>query len=188
MINVLITRSKKENRKFVKRIRNINIRLHKLNLIYYLPKIVNLHEIYSFDNIILSSKFSISILPFDNVIKKKNFWIVGQQSGKILLNKGCSKVKIFLNIQELFSKIDIRLYSKTIYLSGSNYSIKPPDEISHKIIYEISYVRILCKAQLNIFKRFFMDKILLFSVNSAKNFFFWHKNINFLQYLQKLNL
>ncbi|MBF8246575.1 MAG: hypothetical protein ISN64_01090 [Rickettsia sp.] len=171
-MNILFTRSKQENDKLHQRITKNHINCYQLDLIKYFNLDFDFKEIENYDDIILSSKYTAELFSQNNSLKNKNFWVVGFQSRKILLEKGFLNIKSFENVKSLFKKIKSKIKSRTIYLSGDNYILAPLKTIKHKILYKAKYRKMLTKNQLTILKEIIFNKILFYSINSAKSFFF----------------
>jgi len=137
--------------------------------------------ISQYPDIIISSKYLAKKLPFANT--KKNIWVVGEESAKILKDKNYLIKYIANNFAQLLKALPKTSYPNMMYLSGDQITKETPKEIRRLIIYQVKYTSFLTEAQVQSIKNG-IDYVLLYSYNSAKTFLKIVKTYDLLKFLE----
>ena len=139
----------------------------------------------SYSDIVITSNFAASNLPNSN--GSKYVWVVGENSEKILKDKGynikfCAPDAITLE-KELLKNNHI----KAIYLSGNNITIEMPPNIKRVVFYNTEYKKSLSQLEIQRIKHG-IDYILLYSENCAKTLLQLLLENDLLKYLENTTI
>lgn len=182
-MQVLLTRSIEENRKFKKSIDCHGLEFHSIPLITYQKFELDFDYLKNFDVIIITSKFAASILPSTKEQKIK-VRVVGSVSASILKEKGYCVIQQAKSAKEIKGEILKKDHNKTIlYLRGNHISTSMPDFVLNKIFYKTSYLSKLTNKQIDYIKQK-PEYILLYSKKSAQTLFQLISNYNLENYIK----
>ena len=183
--SILLTRAKSANlilkEKLIPRgFDLVECSLIKHKLLPFDKEVFNKHS-----DIVITSNFAASNLPNSN--GSKYVWVVGENSEKILKDKGykvkfCAPDAIILE-KELLKNNHI----KAIYLSGNNITIDMPPNIKRIIFYNTYYKQSLSQPDIQRIKHG-IDYILLYSENCAKTLLQLLLENDLLKYLENTTI
>ena len=181
MLNILVTRSKKENIIFAKNFKNTDSKISFFNSFSFKLLNLNFNEFQQFKNVIITSKIAANIIT-NSICYPINCYVVGKNSAKILqYNKNITISGRYKNIAT-FKEDFLNLGNKEniIYYSGNFISFDFLG-IKRKIIYEIIYNQVI---DINFQKKLSeADVFVFYSCNTAKNFLHLLKKGGFLHLL-----
>jgi uroporphyrinogen-III synthase len=164
--SVLLTRAKELNAELEVVLQKFGYEVLECNLIEYELQSFDLEEIYSFNNLIITSFFAASMAPVAPSYGM-NVWTVGAKSAQILESKGYRVQFYAASAEELKRNIPEAIYDDTIYLSSDYITVPMPAPIMRKNFYKVYYKESLSSEQLSRYEKG-IDYVLLYSENCAK--------------------
>jgi uroporphyrinogen-III synthase len=162
--SVLLTRAKSANSILKKKL--LNYDLLECSLIEYELLPLDNSRIINYSDLIITSYFAASNAPAA-LGKFKRAWVVGENSSKLLRDKGYEILFCAVNAASLKQKLVRTNLHSAIYLSGNNITIDMPSYVERQIFYNTHYKNNLSKLEIQRYKQG-VDYILLYSENCAK--------------------
>ncbi len=181
MLNILITRSEKDNIIFAKNFKNTDSKISFFNSFNLNLLDINFDEFQQFKIVIVTSKIAANIIA-NSISYPINCYAVGKNSAKILQSNPnitiSGSYKTIADFKEDFLNLDDK--ASVIYYSGNFISFDFAS-IKRKIIYEIIYNQAI---DVNFQKKSSeADVFVFYSCNAAKNFLHLLKKGRFLHLL-----
>ena len=162
--SILLTRAKSANLILKEKLAPYGFDLFECSLIEYKLLKFDTKILNEFIDIVITSSFAANKLPN---IDYKYAWVVGENTKKILEDKGYKIRFCAPDAITLKKELQKNTYIKAIYLSGDNITLEMPSNVRRVVFYKTFYKKFFSDFEIQKFRQG-VDYILLYSENCAK--------------------
>ena len=189
MTGVLLTRSREENAVTAQEITALGYTPYCVDMLYFIDhENITIPDTYS--HIIITSKHAARLVK-QVVDSKKECWVVGEESAKLLqTNQFIEITGIAKNVEELLGVMQLvpqneraEFFQKSIYISGNIITQELPQYITRYVVYDTVYTDFLNPEAVQAIQNGMIHYYMVYSKNCAMNLINLLKKHNMLPYI-----